>query len=179
MNILIAYSSTEGQTRKICRFCADVLIGAGHSVELLQAQADDTLDTARYDAAILAASIHIRKYQSEMAQFATQHGAALSAKPLLFLSVSLAAAGNDPAENADLAQIAQAFCDETGLHPARIEQVAGAFRFTQYDFFKSWAMRWMASQHGETVDPNQDKEYTDWPALRRTVEGWAAQAGQP
>jgi menaquinone-dependent protoporphyrinogen oxidase len=36
MKILIAYATTEGQTRKICRYCADVLIDEGHSVELLE-----------------------------------------------------------------------------------------------------------------------------------------------
>ena len=37
MKILIAYGTTEGQTRKIARFCADHLIEQGHSVEILGA----------------------------------------------------------------------------------------------------------------------------------------------
>ena len=35
MTVLIAYATTEGQTRKIARFCADRLIARGQSVEVL------------------------------------------------------------------------------------------------------------------------------------------------
>ena len=177
MNILIAYATTEGQTRKICRFCADLLIEAGHSVELLQVsgRARD-LDPARYDASLLAASVHIGRFQKDMVKFATQHGAALSAHPSLFLSVSLAAAGEDAEDWAELERIVATFCDQTGYRPGQVEQVAGAFRFTEYDFFRAWAMRYIAAVKGETVDPHCDTEYTDWDGLRRVVTAWAGAA---
>lgn len=173
MNILIAYASTEGQTRKICRFCADVLMDAGHSVELLQVSGADALEPARYDASILAASVHIGHFQKEMLGFAAAHGAALSRKPSLFLSVSLAIVGGDPDEVATLDEIVNKFREETGYAPGQVEQVAGAFRFTEYDFFRSWAMRYIAKMKGQDVDPHTDTEYTDWDALRRLVEAWA------
>ena len=50
--------------------------------------------------------------------------------------------------------------------------VAGAFRFTQYDFFKSLAMRWIAHSKGEVVDPHADREYTDWAALADLMARW-------
>lgn len=172
MNILIAYATTEGQTRKICRFCADVLMEAGHSVELVQVSGAAGLDPARYSASILAASVHMGRFQKEMIGFAAMHGEALSAKPSLFLSVSLAAAGEDEEELADLDRIVEDFCDETGYRPADVAQVAGAFRFTEYDFFRSWAMRYIAAIKGQKVDPHSDTEYTDWDALRRRVQTW-------
>ena len=45
-----------------------------------------------------------------------------------------------------------------------IQQVAGALRFTQYDFFKKFIMRMIAKKAGEK-DPSGDKEYTDWARL--------------
>jgi menaquinone-dependent protoporphyrinogen oxidase len=176
MKILIVYATTEGQTRKIARACADTLVGAGHSVELVEAPGDAGLDVARHDAAILAASVHMGRYQEEMARFAAAHAEDLAARPTLFLAVSLAAAGTDATEHADLDRIAQDFFAKAGWQPTRIAQVAGAFRFTQYDFFKSWAMRWIAAQKGESVDPHADREYTDWTALRALVLDWAAAA---
>ncbi|SHM05020.1 menaquinone-dependent protoporphyrinogen oxidase [Roseovarius litoreus] len=174
MKILIVYATTEGQTRRICQVCSDTLIAAGHSVELLQASGADEIDIARFDAAILAASLHMQHYQKEMAHFAAEHAEALGHLPTVFLSVSLAIVGGDPDELADLETIAQRFFEDTGWHPRRVEQIAGAFRFTQYDFLKSWAMRWVASQKGQTVDPNADTEYTDWTALKAMVSDWAA-----
>ncbi|WP_101067916.1 flavodoxin domain-containing protein [Roseovarius salinarum] len=173
MKILIAYASTEGQTRKIARFCADTLVDDGHSVELMPVADAGAVEPARFDAAILAASVHVGRYQDEMVEFARAHAQALAGLRTLFLSVSLAAAGTDPEEHADLDRIAAAFAETTGWTPGRVEQVAGAFRFTEYDFFKAWAMRWIAHQKGEAVDPRGDREYTDWAALESVLSDWA------
>lgn len=174
MKILIAYATTEGQTRKICQFVADCLFDAGHSVELIQVGADTHVATKRFDAVIFAASVHVGSYQPEMQSFARSHAKGITGQRALFIAVSLAAAGDDVDELADLDAIAARFCSDSGFAPDKVLQVAGAFRFTEYDFFKSWAMRWIAAQKGEEVDPKQDKEYTDWDALRSDVLAWAA-----
>lgn len=176
MKILICYASTEGQTRKICRFCADQLFAAGHTVELLSVSEAGDLHLPPFDAAILAGSVHVGRLQKELEAFAALHAPVLNRMPTLLLQVSLAAAGDDPDEQADLARIADAFCKAAGWTPGAIHQVAGAFRFTEYDFFKSWAMRWIAAQKGQTVDPHADREYTDWPALAVIVQSWADSA---
>ncbi|MFU8883309.1 MAG: flavodoxin domain-containing protein [Rhodobacterales bacterium] len=175
MIVLIAYATTEGQTRKIARFCADRLIAQGHSVELLplvDMADDDLVDMSRFDAAILAGSVHGGRLQPQLARFAARHAGPLQARPSLFVIVSLAAAGNDPDEHADLARNAAEFAENTGWTPAEVVQVAGAFRFTQYDFFKGLAMRWIAHSKGESVTPHTDKEYTDWDALAALMQRW-------
>ena len=54
---------------------------------------------------------------------------------------------------------------DTGWTPGQILHVAGAFRFTEYDFFKGWVMRLIAKEKKVEVDPHRDLELTDWPAL--------------
>ena len=180
MRILICYATTEGQTRKICRFVADHLMDNGHSVELLSA--DDGLDEAseldlnRFDAAVLAGSVHVGKVQRALIEFASELTDGFREMPVLYLQVSLAAAGKDAEERAELARIAEETVAAFGWTPAKVLQVAGAFRFSEYDFFKAWAMRWIASQHGQKVDPKADREYTDWARLAEAVDGWAATA---
>ncbi len=174
MRILIAYASTEGQTRKICRAAADTLIDLHHSVELLPVSEAEGVDPLRFDGVILGASVHVGAYQPEVIAFGTAHAAALAQRPTLFLAVSLAAAGTDRDEHDDLDRIARKAFATMGWTPDRTEQVAGAFRFTEYDFFKGWAMRYIAAQHGQTVDPHTDTEYTDWAALEAIVTDWAA-----
>ncbi|MHA6263932.1 flavodoxin domain-containing protein [Arenibacterium sp. CAU 1754] len=173
MKILICYATTEGQTRKISQYCANQLFALGHSVELLNVSDADDLDIDSFDAAILAGSVHIGHVQKALGHFAAQFHAALNAMPTLFLQVSLAAAGTDPQEHAELEKIAGEFCAEAEWIPGQVVQVPGAFRFTQYDFFRSWAMRYIASQKGETVDPKADKEYTNWAALGDLMRAWA------
>ena len=176
--ILIVYASTEGQTRKIARYCADRLMAIGHSVEMLRAADDDGGTLGQADAVILAGSVHMGHLQKELADFATAHVGELNERPTLLLQVSLAIAGGDEKELADLDRIAAEFCDKAGLRPLSIHQVAGAFRFTQYDFFKSWAMRYIAAKMDQDVDPHADREYTDWAKLADIVKDFVSFKGR-
>ncbi|MEJ8560208.1 flavodoxin domain-containing protein [Yoonia sp. GPGPB17] len=174
MNILITYASTEGQTRKVARYCADYLNGQGHSVELVGAQDAYDAELARFDAVLLAGSLHGGKYQKALVALATAKAATLTQARAAFLSVSLTAAGDDADEWAGLADCVSRFARKTGWTPPTVMHVAGAFRFSEYDFFKSWAMRWIASQKGEEITPHEDKEFTDWAALKKTLDVWLA-----
>lgn len=177
MRILIAYATTDGQTRKIARFSADRLTDLGHSVELLNVSDAEGLDLDRFQAAILAASLHAGGYQKSMADFLRRQAADISALPTLFLPVSLSAAGNDAEDWKGLRAAVDRFLADTGFTPGRTEHMAGAFRFTEYDFFRAWAMRRIAAAKGEEVDPTRDKEYTDWPALAAVLTDWQASLG--
>lgn len=174
MRLAVIYASTEGQTRKISRFAADHLADAGHMVELLPAADADELDLGRFDAVIVAGSVHAGRYQDELVDFARERAVQLGKKKTLFLSVSLSAAGDDADDWKGLEACVERFIKETGWKPGRIEHVPGAFRFTQYDFFRSWAMRWIAAQKGEKIDPTQDKEYTDWVTLAAALDDWSS-----
>jgi menaquinone-dependent protoporphyrinogen oxidase len=174
MYLLIAYATTDGQTRKIARFAADRLAGQGHAVELLNFEDADGLDLSRFDAAILAGSLHAGGYQKSLSRFASEAKADLALMPTLFLAVSLSAAGQDADDWAGLRKCLAAFEQDTGWTPGRVEHVAGAFKFSEYDFFRAWAMRRIADQKGEKVEPGRDKEYTDWAALGQTLDTWVA-----
>jgi len=172
MKILIVYATTEGQTRKVARHAFDWLAGAGHAAELIGAEEEKGLDPSAYDAAILAGSVHAGRYQKALSSFAAEAAGAFIKVPTLFLSVSLAAAGEDADDWKGIRDCVARLAEETGWTPDRVEHVAGAFRFSEYDFFKSWAMRWIAAQKDESVTPGQDKEYTDWAALDGTLKDW-------
>jgi menaquinone-dependent protoporphyrinogen oxidase len=174
MYLLIAYATTDGQTRKIARFAADRLISLGSSVELLNVEDAAGLDLARFDAAIVAGSVHVSGYQKALDHFVIGAKAGLAAMPTLFLSVSLSAAGQDEADWAGLKECLNHFQADSGWTPGRVEHVAGAFRFSEYDFFRAWAMRRIADQKGQKVEPGKDTEYTDWPALEALLDGWVA-----
>ncbi|MFN3576229.1 MAG: flavodoxin domain-containing protein [Tabrizicola sp.] len=175
MYVLIAYATTDGQTRKIARFAADRLAGQGQAVELLNLEDAEGLDLSRFDAAILAGSLHAGGFQKSLSRFAAAARAELALMPTLFLAVSLSAAGQDAEDWAGLRKCLADFEMETGWTPGRVEHVAGAFRFSEYDFFRAWAMRRIADMKGETVEPGKDKEYTDWAALGATLDAWLAE----
>lgn len=174
MKILILYSTTEGQTAKIMEFVAARLRFAGDDVTLLDAVSAAGLDVTGFDGAILAASVHVGMYQKRLLEFARAHAHWLKRTPSAFLSVSLAASGSDTEELKSLDTITEGFRAHTGWTNAEIHHVAGAFRFTEYDFFKRWLMRVVAWEKGVKPTPGQDLELTDWHALGATVDALRA-----
>ena len=172
MKILIAYATTDGQTRKIARFAADHLTDAGHATELLNVEDAEGLDLAWFDRAVLAGSLHAGGFQKALSGFVTGHGTALAAMPTLFLPVSLSAAGHDAEDWAGLEGCVTKFLVEAVWQPGRIEHVAGAFRFSKYDVFRAWTMKRIAAQKGQVMGPDGDREYTDWARLAAVLDDW-------
>ena len=68
--------------------------------------------------------------------------------------------------------IVDRFTDEIGWQPSVTVHVAGALRMSEYDFFKAWIMGRIAADRGEPIGRKEDREYTDWEALRGGVLGW-------
>ncbi len=174
MKLLIAYASSEGQTRKVARFVMDRLADAGHAIEALPVGEAGDIDLSRFDRVILAASVHLGHYQREMGDFVAERADALDHRPTLFLSVSLAAAGHEAVEWADLDRIMRDFAQATSWRPARTVQVAGAYKPSEYDIFRRFVMRRIVAAKDPQADPDADHEYTDWAALGAVLDEWIA-----
>jgi menaquinone-dependent protoporphyrinogen oxidase len=174
--MLVIYATTEGQTRKIAEFAAARLRQRGHTVDLADAaETRDAYEVSRFSAVLVAASLHMGKYQAQARRFAHTHAAALAKLQTMFLSVSLSAAETNPADREGLDDCVAQFIAETGWRPGRIEHVAGSFRYTEYDFFKRWMMKRIAKEHDAPVDTSRDWELTDWDALGAAVDRFAAE----
>lgn len=173
--LLVLYGTTEGQTRKIASFAGDTLTRAKHEVRLIDAaDVPDTLVPDSFDGMIVAASLHIHKYQAAVRHWVRDHAEQLNAKPSAFVSVSLAAASEDEGERGEALTCADALFEQTGWHPKAIHNAAGALRYTKYDFFKTWIMKRIAKSQGGSTDTGHDTEYTDWTALELFVTDFAA-----
>lgn len=172
MKLFIGYASTEGQTQKIARHLMDRLVGQGHSVELSALDQAGPVDLARFDAAILGASVHVGQYQSVLSDFAETHADALNAVPTLLLSVSLAAAGHDADDWRGLDTILTDLSQATGWVPSQVLQVAGAYEPSKYDVFRRFVMRRIIAAKDPDADLDWDKEYTDWNALNAQIDKW-------
>ena len=172
MKVLIAYATSEGQTRKIARHLADRIADVRQSVELLDLSDVEDVELSRFDGVILAASVHAGHYQKTLANFAATHADRLATLPSLFLSVSLAAAGHDAEDWRGLDRILEDLKGATGWTPGRVAQVAGAYLPSRYDVFRRFVMRRIIAAKNPEADLDADKEYTDWPAVDAMVDDW-------
>lgn len=175
--LLIVYGTTEGQTRKIAEFIAAKARGAGHVVEIHDATAVPAgLNPEGFDHVIVAASLHHEQHQAPVDFFVRKNLLPLQNVHTAFLSVSLSAAG-DESDHHDALACANRFLMELRWQPSRTVLVAGALRFTEYDFFKRWALKQIARQKGAPTDTSSDYEFTNWSELERFTSEFLGQAG--
>jgi menaquinone-dependent protoporphyrinogen oxidase len=173
MKLLLVYGTTEGQTQKISRFVADRLVQQGHQTLVVNAiEPTPAADPRNFDAVMIAASLHAGRYQSAVIHYIREHLASIDTRPNAFLSVSLAAAGDDEDDIEGLKRCVANFTHETRWTPKCIHHVAGAFRYTSYDFLKRWAMKYIAYRKGAPTDTSRDYELTDWDVLGRFVDSF-------
>jgi menaquinone-dependent protoporphyrinogen oxidase len=167
MNFLIIYGTTEGQTRKIAEFVAGRVKAHKHGVVLLDATSDEAAEVKLrdYDGVVVAASLHAGLYQAAVESFVRAHHETLNGTRTLFLSVSLSAASKDAEDLVGLKKCLDRFLRATGWKPGEVRHVIGAFRYTQYDFFKRWGMKLIAYEKGVSTDTSKDLELTDWGEL--------------
>jgi menaquinone-dependent protoporphyrinogen oxidase len=170
-SVLVVYGTTEGQTRKIAEFITDALKSRGVEVELVDSASERAAQVQPiYAAAIVCGSLHQSRFQAPLLHFLKANQGWLAGIPAAFVAVSLTAVLDDDQSRAELQKLADAFCADAGWTPATTRQVAGALRYSQYDYFKRLIMKLIARQHSEDTDTSHDYEYTDWDDLTRFVE---------
>jgi menaquinone-dependent protoporphyrinogen oxidase len=175
MKILVVYGTTEGQTRKIARYMENELVTAGHSVTLTDAS-DAPLKPQGFDAVIIGASIHVQKYQSAVTHYISENAVALNAMPCAFFSVSLAIASEFEEEHLAIKKITTDYLAATGWRPVMVTQIAGALKYTEYDYFKRLIMKMISKKEGRTTDTSRDHEFTDWNAVKAFTLEFEAKA---
>ena len=168
MKILIIYGTSEGQTRKIARFMEDVLQNEDHKVVIADAT-EEPPEPNGFDAVLIGSSIHMHKYQSSIHDFIEKNIDELNKKPSAFFSVCMAVASNIEEEHEEVHNLAKEFLKQTGLKAKEISHIAGALKYTKYDYFKRLIMRMIAKKQGGGTNTSQDYEYTDWDAVKTFV----------
>lgn len=171
MKLLILYGTTEGQTRKIAHFIEDEAEQKGWGATVYNLTEEAPVPKG-FDAVIIASSIHMGKYQAAVADYAKRHAQELNKIPTAFLSVSLTAAGDDEESWKELHEITDHFLAFCGWQPTETMQVAGALKYTQYDYLKKTLLRMIARNAGGSTDTSQDHEYTNWDEIRQLVRNF-------
>jgi menaquinone-dependent protoporphyrinogen oxidase len=180
--ILIAFATDEGQTAKVARALADQLRDFGHTVRLsdLQDRADRP-DPELYDAVIVAASVHAGRHQKRASRFVRQHRDALVQRATAFLSVSMSAASTTDAGRQMADEQVQVFLRDAGWQPQQVGTIAGALQFSRLSWVRRGITLLLAKvfrkelrRLGWPEDLTRDAEFTDWDALRRFGERFAA-----
>jgi menaquinone-dependent protoporphyrinogen oxidase len=173
--ILIVYGTTEGHTAAIAGRMAETMRRDGHEVELRDSKEVRKQDVpAEYDGIIVGGSVHAGEHQSSLREFVKRNRDLLERTPSAFFSVSLTAADPDEEAASDAQAMVEKFASETGWHPKRVEKIAGALVYTQYNIFIRHLMKLIVKRQGRTeLDTSRDYDFTDWEAVERFARDFA------
>jgi menaquinone-dependent protoporphyrinogen oxidase len=162
--ILIAYSTVDGHTVKICRRLQRLLEKDGHSARLADISASPNADLASYDKLVIGASIRYGKHREDVFRFIKAHHRFLEQKPSAFFSVNVVARkpGKDTPETNPYVR---AFRRRTAWVPTESAVFAGKIDYPEYGPLDRLMIRFiMWLTHGPT-DPTASVEFTDWAAV--------------
>lgn len=170
--ILLAYGTDEGQTAKISAVVSEALRSHDIDVTFLEAKNAADADPAPYDGVVVGASVHLGKHDRHVVEFIRRHVDALNRLPTAFFSVSLAV----EVDAAEAQGYVEKFEQDTGWRPDRVALFGGALLYTQYGFGRRHLMRrWVEGEKpGLGKDTSRDYVYTEWDAVRRFAEDFAA-----
>jgi len=163
--ILVVFATTDGHTGRVVQEVADDIRQLGNSVNVVDLGEKKPVSFDAVDAAILAGSVHVGRFQRRLVKFTHDNADSLAKLPNAFLAVILAAAQDTEPARREVAKSLARFAAETRFRPAHILPVAGALLYTRYGFFKRLVMRSIARRTLGDTDTSRDYEYTDWNAL--------------
>jgi menaquinone-dependent protoporphyrinogen oxidase len=131
-----------------------------------------------YDAVLVGASLHMARYQRYMRDVVRRHRADLERLPSAVFSVSLWEALPTPATRAQLERAQRRFFDETGWPPRMVASSGGALACRRHGFrLRNWmqAVTWIFGRGlGQPIDASRNSAYTDWDAVTRIADRFAA-----
>ena len=158
---LIAYSTTDGHTRRICERLRAVIEPLGHGVRVKPIAECNAADIDACDAAVIGASIRYGKHKPEVAQFIVRHCAALDARPNALFSVNVVARkpGKDvPEGNPYLRKLVRMI----PLQPKRLAVFAGRIDYPSLRPLDRLIIRFIMWITRGPTDPTAVVEFTDW-----------------
>jgi menaquinone-dependent protoporphyrinogen oxidase len=177
MNFVIIFATVEGHSAKVCQFVQTRLEQGGHTAKAFDTDATVAIPLEDADGVILIAPVHARRHPAGFEATLTALADRLREIPTLMLSVSLSAAFDEGAEDA------QDYLDEmkmrTGLSPDREALIAGAVKLDRYDYFAEQVVK-LVVMRGKPYDPSLGShEFTDWDGLSDLVDAFVAETLAP
>lgn len=169
--ILIVYGTSYGQTAKIARRIAEIIMARGEIATTINADAvpRDLVLTA-FDGVIVGGSVIRGRHQRSVRQFVLDHRDGLDSMACAFFSVSGSAGNRTDAGRADAQRCLDQFLRDTGWRPGTTQTIGGAMTYTKYNPVLRWIMKQIAKRNGGPTDTSRDHELTDWSQVQRFVD---------
>ena len=165
MKSLIIYSSTDGQTKKICEKILDHL-KSKILFDIVSADKALDLNFENYEKIVIGASIRYGRYNPVIFKLINKNLTILENKKSSFFSVNVVARKqekNTPETN----PYTKKFYLSTKWKPKKIEVFAGKVDYPSYNFVNKIIIKFIMLVTKGPTDTRQSYEFTDWDKVRQ------------
>ncbi len=159
--VLCLYSTTDGQTIKICKHIQKQLVG--YQSELLDLHNVSQVDFHQYDRVIIGASIRYGRLNQKLYQFIDRNLAQLQSSKVAFFCVNLTARKEAQKKDTPEGSVyIKTFLKKSSWKPELIGVFAGALRYPKYKWFDRVCIQLIMKITGGETDISKEVEYTNW-----------------
>ncbi|MDC3169650.1 menaquinone-dependent protoporphyrinogen IX dehydrogenase [Paracoccaceae bacterium] len=164
-NTLIIYSTTDGQTKRIC----DRLIGfsdkkKGITLCAIENASEKALD--QYSKVVIGASIRYGKHSPLVYEFIELNREELEKKQTAFFTVNVVARKKEK-NQPDTNPYMKKFLEISRWRPNKLAVFAGRIDYPSYRFFDRLIIRFIMLITKGPTDTSQIYEFTDWKKVEK------------
>ena len=155
---LILYSTTDGQTLKICERIKTIV---SSEIDIVSLDNIKSINLDLYDLVILGASIRYGKHKLEVSNFVLNNKEVLESKKTAFFSVNAVARKdnkNTPESNPYILK----FLKQTNWKPDYVEVFAGKINYPKYNLVDKYIIRFILWVTKGPTNIKNVYEFTDW-----------------
>ena len=165
MGDLIIYSSTDGQTKKICETIKENL-PSGDKFKLISLDEALYFNLEKCEKIIIGASIRYGRHNKKVLDFITKNKNILDLKKTAFFSVNVVARKEEKSTPETNPYVLN-FLKKTNWKPDKLSVFAGKVDYPNYNFFNKIVIRFIMMITKGPTDINNSYEFTNWENVRK------------
>ncbi|MBU3822533.1 menaquinone-dependent protoporphyrinogen IX dehydrogenase [Flavobacteriaceae bacterium XHP0103] len=162
--IAIIYSTTDGQTLKICQRIAEYAENSGFKADVIEISAFNQI-ISDYSKLIIGASIRYGKHNKKVTEFIQKHKNNLEQIETAFFSVNLVARKSDK-NTFDSNPYVVKFFKRLDWKPKIIDVFGGRLDYDSYSFFDKLMIKLIMKITKGPTKSDKPIEYTDWDRVK-------------
>lgn len=163
-SVLIACSTVDGHTLKICERMRRTLEADGHSARVEEIRDGTAIDLAQFDRIVIGASIRYGKHRPSVYDFIDRHRALLESKPSAFFTVNVVARKPEKS-TPETNPYVKPFLEKSRWSPTLLGVFAGKIDYARYGFVDRLMIRFIMWMTKGPTNPSTCIEFTDWKAV--------------
>ena len=165
MDDLIIYSSTDGQTKKICETIKENL-PSGNKFQLISLDEALHFNLEKCEKIIIGASIRYGRHNKKVIDFIIKNKNILNLKKTAFFSVNVVARKKEKSTPETNPYVLK-FLKKTNWKPNKLSVFAGKVDYPNYNFINKIVIRFIMMITKGPTDINNSYEFTNWENVRK------------